>query len=154
MSIFITKFLWVTFVMWHKGRISPKIMFYFTTKNLHSNLYKDAFVYFVDLLKLFYIYIQFWCDFKNIHILKLNVFKKYILHSEYAILGSESLSGTWCKDILTTIMQHTPHSWSSFTLQCFPRILADFFDSHQVPNESKAQLKRSVEEEYRKWKSK
>lgn len=68
--------------------------------------------------------------------------------------GSESLSGTWCKDILTTIMQHTPHSWSSFTLQCFPKVLQDFFASNKTALENKAQLKRSVEEEYRKWKSK
>nr|XP_042903708.1 mediator of RNA polymerase II transcription subunit 23 [Parasteatoda tepidariorum] len=69
------------------------------------------------------------------------------------VTGSESLSGTWCKEILTTIMQHTPHSWSSFTLKCFPKVLADFFALHQTTKENKAQLKRSVEEEYRKWKT-
>lgn len=51
-------------------------------------------------------------------------------------------------------MQHTPHSWSSFTLMCFPNVLAEFFQQHQAVKENKAQLKRSVEEEYRKWKSK
>ncbi|GIY79142.1 mediator of RNA polymerase II transcription subunit 23 [Caerostris extrusa] len=65
------------------------------------------------------------------------------------VTGSESLSGSWCKEILTTIMQHTPHSWSSFTLQCFPNVLADFFYHHQAPKENKSQLKRSVEEEYK-----
>ncbi|KFM78814.1 Mediator of RNA polymerase II transcription subunit 23, partial [Stegodyphus mimosarum] len=50
-------------------------------------------------------------------------------------------------------MQHTPHSWSSFTLMCFPSVLADFFQQHQAAKENKAQLKRSVEEEYRKWKT-
>ncbi|GFU50841.1 mediator of RNA polymerase II transcription subunit 23 [Trichonephila clavipes] len=69
------------------------------------------------------------------------------------VTGSESLSGTWCKEILTTIMQHTPHNWSSFTLQCFPSVLADFFYHHQAPKENKSQLKRSVEEEYKKWKT-
>ncbi|GFY44212.1 mediator of RNA polymerase II transcription subunit 23 [Trichonephila inaurata madagascariensis] len=69
------------------------------------------------------------------------------------VTGSESLSGTWCKEILTTIMQHTPHNWSSFTLQCFPNVLADFFYHHQAPKENKSQLKRSVEEEYKKWKT-
>ncbi|GIY39674.1 mediator of RNA polymerase II transcription subunit 23 [Caerostris darwini] len=69
------------------------------------------------------------------------------------VTGSESLSGSWCKEILTTIMQHTPHSWSSFTLQCFPNVLADFFYHHQAPKENKSQLKRSVEEEYKKWKT-
>ncbi|KAF8792022.1 Mediator of RNA polymerase II transcription like protein [Argiope bruennichi] len=69
------------------------------------------------------------------------------------VTGSETLSGSWCKEILTTIMQHTPHSWSSFTLQCFPKVLADFFYHHQAPKENKAQLKRSVEEEYKKWKT-
>lgn len=63
------------------------------------------------------------------------------------------MSGNWWKDILTTIMQNTPHSWSSFTLGCFPQPLTDFFFQFQIPKENKAQLKRSVEEEYRKWKS-
>ncbi|CAL1290327.1 unnamed protein product [Larinioides sclopetarius] len=75
------------------------------------------------------------------------------IHVTVYISGSESLSGSWCKEILTTIMQHTPHSWSSFTLQCFPKVLADFFYHHQAPKENKAQLKRSVEEEYKKWKT-
>uniref|UniRef100_T1J7Z5 Mediator of RNA polymerase II transcription subunit 23 n=1 Tax=Strigamia maritima TaxID=126957 RepID=T1J7Z5_STRMM len=69
------------------------------------------------------------------------------------VTGSESLSGTWCRDILSTIMQNTAHSWSSFTLVCFPPVLADFFQQYPVPKENKAQLKQRVEEEYRKWKS-
>lgn len=69
------------------------------------------------------------------------------------VTGSESLSGSWCKDILNTIMAHTPFNWSSFTLMCFPTVLADFFQQRQVTKENKAQLKRSVEEEYRKWKT-
>ncbi|GAB6022180.1 Mediator of RNA polymerase II transcription subunit 23 [Chamberlinius hualienensis] len=69
------------------------------------------------------------------------------------ITGVESMSGGWWKDILTTIMQNTPHSWSSFTLSCFPQPISEFFCQFNLPKENKAQLKRSVEEEYRKWKS-
>ena len=69
------------------------------------------------------------------------------------ILGSETLSSSWCKDILTTIMQHTPHGWSNHTLACFPAALADFFTQNPVPKDDKQALKRNVETEYRKWKS-
>lgn len=70
------------------------------------------------------------------------------------ITGADSISNmTWWRDILTTIMQSTPHAWSSFTLSCFPQPLSDFFMQFALPKENKAQLKRSVEEEYRKWKS-
>lgn len=69
------------------------------------------------------------------------------------VTGSETLSMSWCKEILTMVMQNTPHSWSSLTLMSFPQSLADFFQQHQAQRENKAQLKRSVEEEYRKWKS-
>ncbi|XP_068840911.1 mediator of RNA polymerase II transcription subunit 23 isoform X7 [Capricornis sumatraensis] len=34
--------------------------------------------------------------------------------------GSDSIQGTWCKDILQTIMSFTPHNWASHTLSCFP----------------------------------
>lgn len=34
--------------------------------------------------------------------------------------GSDSIHGTWCKDILQTIMNFTPHNWASHTLSCFP----------------------------------
>ncbi|MEQ2188391.1 Mediator of RNA polymerase II transcription subunit 23, partial [Goodea atripinnis] len=57
--------------------------------------------------------------------------------------GSDSIHGTWCKDILQTIMSFTPHNWASHTLSCFPAPL----------QESRFNLKKNVEEEYRKWKS-
>lgn len=79
-----------------------------------------------------------------------------VVYTETAFLwctGSETLSMSWCKEILTMVMQNTPHSWSSLTLMSFPQSLADFFQQHQAQRENKAQLKRSVEEEYRKWKS-
>ncbi|KAL3221335.1 hypothetical protein MRX96_005071 [Rhipicephalus microplus] len=69
------------------------------------------------------------------------------------ITGSETLSMVWCKELLTTAMQSTPHSWSSLTLLSFPHSLSEFFQQHQAQRENKAQLKRSVEEEYRKWKT-
>nr|DBA26664.1 TPA: hypothetical protein GDO54_010895 [Pyxicephalus adspersus] len=34
--------------------------------------------------------------------------------------GSDSIQGTWCKDILQTIINFTPHNWALHTLSCFP----------------------------------
>uniref|UniRef100_A0A4W3IBS6 Mediator of RNA polymerase II transcription subunit 23 n=1 Tax=Callorhinchus milii TaxID=7868 RepID=A0A4W3IBS6_CALMI len=67
--------------------------------------------------------------------------------------GSDSIQGTWCKDILQTIMAFTPHNWASHTLSCFPAPLQAFFKQNSVPQESRFNLKKNVEEEYRKWKS-
>lgn len=67
--------------------------------------------------------------------------------------GSEALSGTWCKDLLNTIYQNTPHSWANHTLQCFPPVLNEFFQQNNAPRENKQQLKKAVEEEYRNWSS-
>lgn len=50
-------------------------------------------------------------------------------------------SGTWFKEILNAIMQNTPHNWSTHTLQCFPPVLAEYFQQNQVPKENKQQLK-------------
>ncbi|KAK6627240.1 Mediator of RNA polymerase II transcription subunit 23 [Polyplax serrata] len=67
--------------------------------------------------------------------------------------GSDSISGTWCKELLSTIMQNTPHSWANHTLQSFPAALHDFFQHSPVQKENKPQLKKAVEEEYRNWAS-
>nr|CAD7403168.1 unnamed protein product [Timema cristinae] len=67
--------------------------------------------------------------------------------------GCETLSGTWCKDLLNTIMQNTPHSWANHTLQCFPPVLNEFFQQNSVAKENKQQLKKAVEEEFRNWAS-
>ncbi|XP_051162012.1 mediator of RNA polymerase II transcription subunit 23 [Leptopilina boulardi] len=67
--------------------------------------------------------------------------------------GADSLSGTWCKELLNTIMQNTPHSWAVHTLQCFPPVLSEFFQQNSVPKENKQQIKKAVEEEYRNWAS-
>ncbi|KAI1240951.1 hypothetical protein IHE44_0009403 [Lamprotornis superbus] len=69
------------------------------------------------------------------------------------VTGSDSIQGTWCKDILQTIMSFTPHNWASHTLSCFPAPLQVFFKQNNVPQESRFNLKKNVEEEYRKWKS-
>lgn len=66
-------------------------------------------------------------------------------------LGNDDQSTAWCKDLLITIMQNTPHSWASHTLACFPSILNTFFSQNSTPKENKQQLKKSVEEEYRNW---
>ncbi|XP_049612105.1 mediator of RNA polymerase II transcription subunit 23 isoform X4 [Syngnathus scovelli] len=67
--------------------------------------------------------------------------------------GSDSIHGTWCKDILQTIMNFTPHNWAAHTLSCFPAPLQAFFKQNNVPQEPRFNLKKNVEEEYRKWKS-
>lgn len=61
--------------------------------------------------------------------------------------------GTWCHELLAIVAQSTPHAWAPHTLECFPRAIADFFMQHVVPKENKQQLKKAVEEEYRKWSS-
>lgn len=67
--------------------------------------------------------------------------------------GNDDQSTIWCKDLLTSIMQNTPHSWAPHTLQCFPPMLNAFFSHHSTPKENKQQLTKSVEEEYRNWNS-
>ncbi|KAF7988683.1 hypothetical protein HCN44_001256 [Aphidius gifuensis] len=67
--------------------------------------------------------------------------------------GADSLNGTWCKELLNTIMQNTPHSWANHTLQCFPHVLSEFFQQNSIPRENKQQIKKAVEEEYRNWAS-
>ncbi|XP_055535725.1 mediator of RNA polymerase II transcription subunit 23 [Wyeomyia smithii] len=67
--------------------------------------------------------------------------------------GNDPQSSTWCKDLLASILQNTPHSWSQHTLSCFPSVLNDFFVQHSIPKENKQLLKKSVDEEYRNWAS-
>lgn len=67
--------------------------------------------------------------------------------------GSDPQFSVWCKDLLTSIVQNTPHSWSQHTLQCFPTVLNEFFMQNNSPKENKQHLKKQVEEEYRKWAS-
>lgn len=63
------------------------------------------------------------CDYKR------NTSKNFVCVCEILIssihfldffTGSDSIQGTWCKDILQTIMSFTPHNWASHTLSCFP----------------------------------
>lgn len=67
------------------------------------------------------------------------------------ISGVDDQTNTWCKELMTIIMQNTPHSWAGHTLQCFPSILNSFFTQHSTPKENRQLLKKSVEEEYRNW---
>ena len=67
-------------------------------------------------------------------------------------LGSETLSGNWCKDILATLFSNTPHNWATHTLQCFPSALQQFFHDNQATAENRSFLKKTVDDEYRKWK--
>ena len=43
------------------------------------------------------------------------------------INGLEQVSSVWVKDVLSNIMEKTPHSWPSHTLQSFPFLLQEFF---------------------------
>lgn len=58
--------------------------------------------------------------------------------------GGDPVSGSWCRELLNTIMQNTPHSWANHTLICFPSALQEFFQQNSVPIENKQQLKVSV----------
>ncbi|XP_066249832.1 mediator of RNA polymerase II transcription subunit 23 [Euwallacea similis] len=62
--------------------------------------------------------------------------------------------GGWCVDVLNTIAQHTPHTWSQHTLQCLPTPMQEFYNQQPLKSqEYKQQLKKAVEEENRKWAS-
>lgn len=63
--------------------------------------------------------------------------------------GNGNLS--YLMDLLQVIMKNTPHNWPSHTKQSFPKVLADFYASHNLPVEDKQQVKKSIEEEYRNW---
>lgn len=65
--------------------------------------------------------------------------------------GAEDPSNAWCKELLTTIMQNTPHSWANHTLQCFPQVLNSFFTQNNMPKENRQLLKKAVEDEYHNW---
>ena len=49
------------------------------------------------------------------------------------IHGYEQQSTGYFKEILTNIMNKTPHSWPSHTLTDFPPILKDFYNEHPIP---------------------
>ncbi|XP_077861463.1 mediator of RNA polymerase II transcription subunit 23-like, partial [Saccoglossus kowalevskii] len=70
------------------------------------------------------------------------------------VTGFGIFSGNWCKDILTTLIHNTPHNWASHTLSCFPAPLQQFFRQNPATQENRAAMKKSVEEEYKKWKCK
>ena len=51
-------------------------------------------------------------------------------------------------------MQNTPHSWPENTLNCFPQNLREYFQQNVIQRDDKVDLKRRVDTEYKKWKSK
>lgn len=65
---------------------------------------------------------------------------------------SASESVRWSVDLLKAVMSHTPHSWPTHTMQCFPRVIEEFYKHIPQPRDTHS-LKKEVEEEYRKWKS-
>lgn len=68
------------------------------------------------------------------------------------VTGSETLSADWCKELLSNIAQNTPITWSSGILQCFPPVIREFYGkSSHSSQDHKPQLKRQVDDEYRKW---
>lgn len=55
--------------------------------------------------------------------------------------GTDTQSGMWCKELLNTIMQNTPHNWATHTLQCFPAFLKEYFRQNSAQKEDRGQLK-------------
>lgn len=55
--------------------------------------------------------------------------------------GTDAQSGMWCKELLNTIMQNTPHNWAAHTLQSFPPFLSEYFQQNSVQKENRQQLK-------------
>uniref|UniRef100_A0A1A9VQ93 Mediator of RNA polymerase II transcription subunit 23 n=1 Tax=Glossina austeni TaxID=7395 RepID=A0A1A9VQ93_GLOAU len=48
------------------------------------------------------------------------------LASSMHIICSGDETQLWCKELLSTIMQNTSHSWASHSLTCFPTVLSEF----------------------------
>ncbi|KAK3090128.1 hypothetical protein FSP39_009382 [Pinctada imbricata] len=69
------------------------------------------------------------------------------------VTGVDNFSSSWFREILSQIMQSTPHNWPTNTLVCFPSSLAEFFTSQPAHVADKKQLRHNVETEYKKWKS-
>lgn len=67
--------------------------------------------------------------------------------------GIEDQQNAWVKELLQNIMQYTPHTWGSLTLQCFPPILSSFYAQSNVTRENMHLLKKCVEDEYGKFAS-
>jgi len=65
--------------------------------------------------------------------------------------GLEQNGSAWLKEVVSSIMHNTPHAWPSHTLQNFPPVLVDMISETNAPKENVAQLKKSVEEEWRSW---
>ncbi|KAA0195993.1 hypothetical protein HAZT_HAZT000789 [Hyalella azteca] len=65
---------------------------------------------------------------------------------------SSSDSARWCLDFLRAVMNHTPHTWPTHTMQCFPRVIEEYYKQVPGPRDTH-NLKKEVDEEYCKWKS-
>ena len=63
--------------------------------------------------------------------------------------GMEQNGSTWLKEVVSSIMAATPHSWPSQTVANFPPVLKELLADHPGPKDNVAQLKKSVEEEWR-----
>lgn len=82
----------------------------------------------------------------------------YTLARALHITGTETMSSdklhTWVNEILKEIKNLNINlAWPSFTLQCFPAIISEFYQSNAKKEPNHSQLKKSVDEEYRRWKS-
>ena len=55
------------------------------------------------------------------------------------------------KEVVNSIMHSTPHAWPSHSLHNFPPVLVEMLSETTVSKENSAQLKKSVEEEWRSW---
>uniref|UniRef100_A0A1B0G5Z9 Mediator of RNA polymerase II transcription subunit 23 n=1 Tax=Glossina morsitans morsitans TaxID=37546 RepID=A0A1B0G5Z9_GLOMM len=74
-----------------------------------------------------------------------------ILARSMHIICSGDEMQPWYEELLSTIMQNTPHSWTSHCWGCFSTILSEFFRQNNHLIENKQLLKKSVEEEHRNW---
>ncbi|UXI17024.1 putative ATP-dependent RNA helicase [Sarcoptes scabiei] len=82
----------------------------------------------------------------------------YTLARAIHITGTETLSSekyiSWINEILKEIKNlNTNLTWPSFTLQCFPTIISEFFQLANKKDPGHQQLKKTVDDEYCRWKS-
>ncbi|XP_043213331.1 mediator of RNA polymerase II transcription subunit 23-like isoform X1 [Amphibalanus amphitrite] len=68
--------------------------------------------------------------------------------------GNDGVTGlVWCREILSAVLQATPHGWPRHTLERFPAPVRELFAQYGGQRDDKQQLKSMVNEEYRKYMS-
>jgi len=66
--------------------------------------------------------------------------------------GMENNGMMWLKEVVSGVMQNTPHSWPSHTLKNFPQPLLDLLNEYPAVKDT-ANIKKNVDEDWNYWNS-